>query len=76
MYSNNWHPALGNYGHARPRSVRRMLYAPDFQSSDHDCTCQKEQQGNALEQKIKANPLVFTVGALLIGCLLGRKQGF
>jgi len=37
------------------------------------CQC---KAGSQLEQKIKENPLVFVLGALALGLVLGKKRVF
>ncbi len=63
-------------GHAR---FRRRHYPVSFgypgpavvvAKSEGDCSC---SSGNQIEQKIKENPILFVVGALLAGYLLAKK---
>lgn len=61
----------------RFRHGRRVLYAPEFVEAQGDCQCHKSQgaglQGE-LTEKIKRNPIVFVVGALLAGWFLAKKH--
>jgi len=62
------------YNPYRYRQGRRtVLYAPEFLAAQDGCQC-KRGQDNGLVQKIKENPVVFVVGALLAGYLLAKKH--
>jgi RNA polymerase II transcription initiation/nucleotide excision repair factor TFIIH, subunit SSL1 len=39
-----------------------------------DCACHQSGAGSGFEQKIKENPVVFVVGALLAGYLLAKNR--
>lgn len=69
-------------GHHHGGGFRRQYY-PGYQSAypvvvetaDSGCSCKAGSSGgSSLEAKIKENPLVFLVGALLTGWLLAKKR--
>lgn len=61
------------YRHGR----RTVLYAPEYLAAASECSCHKAPNRSAtssLEQKIKENPMIFMIGALLAGWFLAKKR--
>lgn len=70
-------------GHYRRRGYRYPYPYPVNLASDYPvavanagtgCTCDTGADSGDISQKIKENPLVFVVGALLVGYLLAKKK--